>query len=235
MKYRLSLFIFTVALLPASAFAEPAPSSTSLEAELNSLKTPANMPPNGVTHEKLYSVQTRYNPLKGRFGISVGAARNFTGSSYLNMTQLNLDLRYHLSDRWSLVLGGAYGFNSFTSDADRLMSSDGMLPDSAYVKTRAHALGAFNLFYGKFRASMDEVFYFDQYVAVGPGLVMTQFGSAPSGVIDIGFVFWAGRHFDVRLGFQNEFFNEKRIKSSSSERHSLAHLDIGYTFGGAKP
>ena len=43
-----------------------------------------------------------------------------------------------------------------------------------------------------------------------------------------------GKKFDVRVGFQNEFFNEKRLKSSGFERHTLGHLDIGYTFGESK-
>ncbi len=231
-----TLFAFTAALALHSvpAFAEPVANDSSLESQLDDLQAPANRPPEGVTKEKLYVVQSRFNPLKGRFGVSLGAARNFTGSSYLNMSQLNADFRYHLSDRWSLNLGGAYGFNSFTSDANRLMNSEGILPDTAYVKSRAHLLAAYNVFYGKFRVSMEETFYFDQYVAIGPGLVTTQFGGAPSGDLDVGFVFWAGRHFDVRIGLENEFFEENRLKSSSFERHSLGHLDIGYTFGGAK-
>ncbi len=208
-------------------------STSSLENQLAELQTPTR-PPAGVTREKMYVVQSRYNPLAKRFGFDLGASRNFSGSSYLNMTQMNLDLRYHLSDRWDLALGGSYGFNSFTSDADRLMAEQGMLPDTAYVKNRAHLLIGYNVFYGKFRLGMDNTFYFDQYVAVGPGIVTTQFGSASAGVADVGFVFWAGRHGNVRLGVQNEFFNEKRLKSSSFERHTLAHLDIGYTFGGSK-
>lgn len=237
MKTALPTVFVALSLLSVSAYAETpvenSPESVSLESQLNELQT-ANTAPAGVTREKLYVVQSRYNPLKGRFGMSLGAARNFTGSSYLNMTQLNLDFRYHLSDRWNLNLGGSYGFNSFTTDADRLMRSDGILPDAAYVKNRVHVLASYSLFYGKFRLSMDETFYFDQYVAAGPGIVTTQFGSSPSGVVDVGFVFWAGKRFDVRVGFQNEFFNEKRLKSESFERHGVGHLDIGYTFGETK-
>ncbi len=219
-----------VAVAPAAA-ATTANAAPSLEAQLKELDSPMNQAPAGVTKEKLYVVQSRYNPLKGRFGMSLGVARNFTGSSYLNMTQVNGDIRYHLSDRWSLNLGGAYGFNSFTADADKLMTTSGIVPDAAYVKSREHIMAAFNVFYGKFRLSMDQVFYFDQYVAAGPGLIQTQFGSAPSGNLDVGFVFWAGKRGEVRIGLENEFFNEKRMKSESFERHSLAHLDIGYTFG----
>jgi outer membrane beta-barrel protein len=222
----------------ADSAQEAAPTTTatanaapSLETQLHELESPMNQAPAGVTKEKLYVVQSRYNPLKGRFGMSLGVARNFTGSSYLNMTQINGDVRFHLTDRWSLNLGGAYGFNSFTADADKLMTTSGIVPDAAYVKSREHLMAAFNVFYGKFRLSMDQVFYFDQYVAAGPGLIQTQFGSAPSGNLDVGFVFWAGKRGEVRIGLENEFFNEKRLKSESFERHSLAHLDIGYTFG----
>src|SRR4051812_48724626 len=65
--------------------AEAAPAAPSLESQLSELQGPANQAPAGVTKEKLYVVQSRYNPLKGRFGMSLGFARNFTGSSYLNM------------------------------------------------------------------------------------------------------------------------------------------------------
>ncbi len=227
-----SLLITT---LSGSVFADTDGEIASLETQLNDLQVPTNIAPTAVSQEKLYSVQSRFRTLKKHFGMGLGVSQNFSGSSFLKMTQVNLDFRYHLSDRWSLVVGGSYGFNSFTSSADRLMTDTPdyrTVADAAYVKTRAHILAAYNLFYGKFRLSMDKVLYFDQYIAAGPGMVNTQFGNATSGVFDIGLVFWTGKNLDVRFGIQNEFFNEQRTLSSSFERHTLGHFDVGYTFGG---
>lgn len=243
MLKRSTLPLWTLLALAATpAGAETATETTpdtaaemvSLESQLTDLQLPANVAPNAVSRERLYSVQTRYNPLAKRAALSIGTSRNFTGSRFLDMSQVNLDFRYNLSNRWSLVVGGSYGFNSFTADAKKLQAQDGIMPDAAIVKNRAHALVAYNLFYGKFRLSMDQVLYFDQYISVGPGMVVTQNGSSPSGVVDVGFIFWANRKWDVRIGLQNEFFNEKRMKSSGFERHGLGHIDIGYTFGGSE-
>jgi uncharacterized protein with beta-barrel porin domain len=79
---------------------------------------------------------------------------------------------------------------------------------------------------------MDQVLYFDQYVAAGPGFVTTQYGSSPAAVVDVGFAFWLGRNASLRFGVKSQYFNEKRFVDSSNVTHVLGHFDIGYAFGG---
>jgi hypothetical protein len=100
------------------------------------------------------------------------------------------------------------------------------------VKTRFDALLGFNLFYGKFRMNMDNVFYFDQYVAIGPGLVTTQYDSAMAAVADIGFALNFGNNWTARLGAKSDLYNEKLSATKSLAYHLLGHVDIGYLIGG---
>ncbi|RYZ72243.1 MAG: hypothetical protein EOP09_03480 [Proteobacteria bacterium] len=118
-----------------------------------------------------------------------------------------------------------------TNGANRLAQTDGIVPDAAFVKSRFDALAGYNLFYGKFRLSMDTVWYFDQYIAFGPGYITTQYESSPALVADIGFVFWMGRNASFRFGVKNEFFKEQTLTESKTEHHMLGHLSVGYAFG----
>lgn len=225
-------------LAAAPAFAQEAqteaPKVENLEAKLEELKLPENTAPALVTNEKLYSVQNRYSNLQYRPEIAVGGAMNFAGSTFIKMKQVDATARFHLTNRWDVSGSYSYAFNDFTDGAKELFRTRNILADAAFVKNRADALVGFHVFYGKFRITMDRVLYFDQYVAVGPGWITTQFGTATATVADVGMVFWTGRNLNFRLGFKNSWFEEKRQLSSSRVYHLLGHLDIGYTFGGGR-
>jgi len=212
----------------SSVFAAPA---ANLNDQMNDLKLPENLAPQGVTKEKLYAAQSRYEELSHRFELDVGGSKNFTGDSFLSMSQLDMSLRYFINDRMYVSASGSYGFNSFTDSAQQLINVQGIVPDAAIVKWRTDALFGYNLFYGKFRVSMDQVFYFDQYVAIGPGLITTQFDTSPSAVADIGFALWFGNNFSARFGAKNDVFSEKKLTDTAVVDHLLGYLSIGYVFG----
>jgi outer membrane beta-barrel protein len=232
------------ALLAGSAFCSLAGMSlkahastdVSLEDQLKMLSLPENQAPAAVSTEKLYSVQSRYNPLRGRSEVAVFAGMNLTADSFTQSQEVAVSYRYHLSDRWNLGLSGSYTFNALSTAGERLLAENQMLPDSVLVKNRADLLLGYNVFYGKFRLSMDQVLYFDQYVAVGPGLIRAEgaagnpLTNATAGVADIGFAFWMGQHTSVRLGFKNFVFREQRVNGSGLAHHMLGHLDVGYVF-----
>ena len=222
--------IFSLLFLALTA--APALADNELNTQLDELKLPGNVAPAGVTNEKLYSVQNRFATLSKRMEFNLGAAQNFTGNGFLQMRQINAAIGYHLNDRWSVSVSGSYGFNDFTKSADLLMSREGIVPHAAIVKWRSDLLANYNLFYGKFRASMDQVLYFDQYVAVGPGLVNTQYGTAPAAVADIGFALWLGKNWSTRFGLKNDFFREKTQITNDLTAHMLGHLEVGYLIGG---
>lgn len=205
---------------------------TALTDQMNDLKMPENVAPMGLRSEKLYSAQPRNTSLAKRLEFDLGGAYNLAGNAFLNQTQVDLTARYHLTDRWNIALSGSYGWNAFTKSAQTLIDNDSRLPDAAAVKWRADALLGYNLFYGKFRVNMDNVMYFDQYVAVGPGLVNTQYQTAVSAVADIGFALWFGKNWTARFGAKNDFYNEKHLADTSLAYHLLGHVDIGYLLGG---
>lgn len=221
--------IILLSILLGSALADD-----SLQSKLSELAIPENQTPAGMslqTSEKLYAIQTRYSNLARRFEVSLAGARNFNSSSFINAAQFELALRYHISNRVGLVLSGAYGTNSYTSETQTLIQEQNRIPDLAYVKYRTNLLMSYNLFYGKFRLGSDSVAYFDQYIAAGPGLVMMQTGNAFSGVVDAGFAFWLGRNASVRFGVKGDIYQQKTIYTSSTALDLLGHIDIGYVFG----
>ncbi|MCC6277117.1 MAG: outer membrane beta-barrel domain-containing protein [Oligoflexia bacterium] len=189
-----------------------------------------NKAPEGVSRESLYVVQDRYLPLKNRSEITVGAGINLTGDSYLKTTQVELGYRFHLNNRWSIGANYAFVGNSFTDTANELIANEGIAPDVAFAKSRMDLLLNFNAFYGKFRLTMDRVLYFDQYVAIGPGLMEMNSGNTPAGVADVGFVFWVEKLGSVRVGLKDYIYQEKRLKGESITQNLHAHLDIGYVF-----
>ncbi len=131
-----SLSLLFLTITSVSAFAQQA---ADLSTQLDDLTVPANTAPAGVTSEKLYSVQNRYLQIANKFEFTLGGAKNFTGNGFLQMSQINAGVAYHINDRWSAVVSGSYGFNDFTSSANRLIVNDGIMPDAAIVKWRADA------------------------------------------------------------------------------------------------
>lgn len=222
----MKLITLTAILLSTTALAD-----SDLNTQLEDLKMPVNTAPVGVTSEKLYAVQSRAHSLTKRFELGLGVAKNFTGNSFLSMNQINAGVAYHINDRWSVVASGSYGFNDFTSTAKRVIA-EGFVPDAAVVKWRADLLASYNLFYGKFRLSMDQVLYFDQYVSFGPGLVNTQYATAPAAVADVGFALWFGKNWSGRFGVKNDFYKEKTQTTNDLAYHMLGHIEVGYLLGG---
>lgn len=221
--------VMTTLLLTSGISAQ---AETDLNSQLEELKLPTSAAPAGVNSEKLYSVQNRFMKLDRKWEFNLGGSKNFGGSGFLQMTQINGSVGYHLNDRWSITASGSYGFNDFTEAAGMLILKEGILPDVAIVKWRSDLLLGYNVFYGKFRLSLDQVFYFDQYVAVGPGLVNTQFGTAPSAVADVGIALWFGKNWSTRFGVKNQIFKEQTVSTNNLAAHVLGHIEMGYLIGG---
>lgn len=226
----LKVFGFTAVLMIGVASAE----ETNLENDLKDLALPENVAPAGVSNEKLYSVQSRLSELRKRSELTVGYVNNYSGNGFLEMKEATLGYRYYLSNRWNLGVSGSYAFTNLSAGGQRLFQEHNMLPDAAWVKYRGALTVGYLPFYGKFRLSMEKVFYFDQYVAIGPGFVSTDKGTVPSAVADVGLILRFGPSFMTQIGVKTDFFNEKRTVSSSLEHHVLGHLDVGYTFGGSE-
>jgi outer membrane beta-barrel protein len=205
--------------------------SDTLEDQLQSLKIPDNLAPASISNEQLYSVQSRYTPLKGRVEITLGGAHHLDGNGFFNSSELQFHTRYHFSNRWNLNLGGSYVTNSLTSSGKNLLLKEGLFPDAAYVKYRADLLLGFNVFYGKFRLSEKQVFYFDQYIALGTGYIVGDRGGAPAISADLGFAFWLGKGTSLRLGVKNYAFYEQRLLSRSLTNQIIGHVDFGVLLG----
>jgi outer membrane beta-barrel protein len=222
----LSLVLATaiVASISMAAWGEDTP----LAEQLKSLELPGNQAPSVVSKEKLYVVQTRYLPLRFKSEVSLGYAQNLTGDSFFNTRQAELGYRFHLGDRFSLGFTQSFVTNSMTSEGDNLLASEGIIPNMPYARQRSELTLGYNVFYGKFRLSSEQVFYFDQYVAVGPGLMMLNVGDFGAAVADVGFAFWLGQWGSTRIGLKDYIYSEPGKSSLSENLH--AHLDVGYLF-----
>ncbi len=227
--------VLNAAEAPAS---EAAPVSKSLEDQLSDLGTPGNEAPVGLTSEQLYAVQNRFSSLRHRSELTIGGGNNFSTNSFLLSQSLDSTYRFYLSDRWYLGLSGSVVFNRFTDGGQWLIDEVRRAPDVAVTKFRTDLQLGYNLFYGKFRLTMDRVFYFDQYVALGPGLLMFDktrnpaAGNRASLVADVGFAFWFGRNLSFRLGVKDYFFHEQRSLTSGWVNNFSGYLQAGYVFGG---
>ena len=227
-----NLALLALVLISSGALADETVVATqSLEDQLQGLAIPANQLPIPGSSEKMYVIQNRYNPLGMRSELALGVGKNFTNDSFLVSNEVSLAYRFFLSDRWNLGLAGSYVFNDFTDTAAQLKKSEGRIPDAAFAKSKADLSLGYNLFYGKFRLSMDQVFYFDQYIALGAGLVQQSKATTPAGTFDIGFAFWFGKNLSARLGGKSWIYNEKRSASSATHNNLIGHFDLGYLFG----
>ncbi|MBY0370736.1 outer membrane beta-barrel domain-containing protein [bacterium] len=232
MRKLLAFSILCIALQLQAAETPTQAAAPSLEDQLSALQTPGNQAPAGVTGEQLYAVQNRYVPLRFRHEFALGGGNNFTPDSFLISTSIDASYRFYLSDRWFVGLSGNYVFNDLTvsgKDADSILAR---VPDVTVVKYRGDLQLGYNLFYGKFRLSMDQVFYFDQYIALGPGIAVMDKGRSLAAVADVGLALWFGRNFDLRVGFKDYFFNELRSKTPGWGHNILGYVQAGYLFGG---
>ncbi len=240
MKFRNWIIVMGLGLASVAGAAGTAPvvksdsKGPSLEDQLQMLNLPANQAPAGISAEKLYSVQSRFNPLSKKVEFSLNSGQDFTNSSFLNSQQIGAGIRYHFNDRWSLGVSAATVFNALTVTAQQMISQNGIVPDVAYAKSKVDASVAFNTVYGKFRVSMDQVFYLDQYIALGVGQVAMDRNSAMMGTLDLGFAFWFGRSGVVRLGVKDYIYKETRLLSTAMTQHWVGHVDLGYMLGGAQ-
>lgn len=213
---------FSLALMAAE--------EVNLEERLSALQLPENAIPIQGIEEKFYAVQTRYVPLQGRFEFSLGGAKDFNTGGYTSSQQFDIGLNYYLTDRWFLSSGASFVANRFTDSAVYLLEKEGLIPDISVPTQRYDLQAGYHLFYGKFRVSMDTVFYFDQYVSLGTGYVVADAGDSFSLVGDIGLALWLGKRFSVRFGLEDFFYNEKRRLSTAYVHHLLGHASVGYLF-----
>ena len=204
------------------------PPTVSLEDQLKELETTNQAPM--VSREKLYAVQERYLPLRHKSEVMFGGGMNLTGSQFLRTQQMQMGYAFHFNDRWSMSAHHAFVFNQFTNGADQLKTSDGAVPQVPYASSRTDVMVEYHVFYGKFRWSVDTVSYFDQYVAVGPGLVRLNTGMVGAGVADIGFAFWLGKWGSARFGLKDYIYNEAYRSGNVATQNLHAHFDVGYLF-----
>lgn len=224
---KLILFAAILLLPVASPASEP-----SLDDALNSLNLPDNRAPVPVSREKLYSVQTRYSSLRHAHELLIGGGRVLIGESFLISNQIEAAYRFHFSDRMSIGVSGAKVYNSLSGSGQRLLAQEGRLPDMSYLKNRIDLTVMRNNFYGKFRLSMDRVFYFDQFIALGAGYVGQERGNTPAAVADVGMAFWFGHRGSVRFGFKDYYYQERRELSQGMTHNLTTYLNVGLLLGG---
>jgi outer membrane beta-barrel protein len=229
---KLKILVVGSFLLAGTLFGAVPEPGKNLEEELGALGTPGNQAPAGVSSEQLYSVQNRFSPLRRRHELALGAGNNFSADSFQISRNLDASYRFYLSNRLFLGLSGSLVFNQLTNGGDFVFNTVKRPPDLAVTFYRSDLLLGYHLFYGKFRVSMDSVFYFDHYVAVGPGLVGLEYGMRFGPVLDTGIVAWFNRSFSVRIGVKDYIFNEPKRVSEGLVNNFVGYLQAGFVFGG---
>ncbi|MBL7716679.1 MAG: outer membrane beta-barrel domain-containing protein [Bdellovibrionales bacterium] len=230
--------VMALGLAAVQAKAETTPSSApaqpSLEDQLSTLSLPPNEAPLPMSSEKLYSVQTRFVDPTLRLEVSANGGTRLSGDSFLRSQEVGGSLRFYVTDR--IYLQGAYAkvYNQLTSTGKQFLADENRLPDSAYASQRVDGMLGYNLFYGKFRLSMNSTMYFDHYISLGGGSVQMATGWTPSYVGETGLQLWAGKNMTFRLGIKDYFYKETRLLSSSYEHNITGLISVGWIFGGGR-
>lgn len=202
---------------------------TTLESELNSLEV-SNKVPNNISKEKLYSIQLRAVSLVKRNEVNVGWGQNLSSNSFLKSQQLDLKYMFHFNDKWALGLGFSQVYNELTDSARRLADIQGVYPDLDFAKSRTEATIEYNIFYGKFRFTQDQAFYFDNYFALGMASHQLGSGTAQGPVADLGLAFWLSRWGSLRMGLKDYAYTEKRALTAGSANYVNGYVKMGYLF-----
>ena len=202
-----------------------------LEAELEALRIPPQQMPTLIDEERLYAIQSRHNDLEKTHEFMLGSSNQVFGNSHLSSSRIQAGYFYHFNPKWALRANASKVFNKLNSAGKLLLERQELIPDKDYGRTTIDAQASYNLFYGKFRWSMDRTFYFDQYVSLGAGTAVLRSGAKPMLTGDVGFAFWANRNIGIRFGLRNELYEERRVRGTVTNHNVLAHLNIGYLFG----
>ncbi len=109
--------MFFLLFVVSQAFAAP----KSLESELKDLDMQDPVPSTRLD-ERYYAVQARAMPLANKWEVLVGVAQNYSGSGFLDSSQISLDTLYHFNDRFAVGGGFARVNNKFTASANNLQA-----------------------------------------------------------------------------------------------------------------
>ncbi len=212
-------------VLSAPAFA----ATKSLERELRDLDVKDAIPSSKLV-ERIYSVQGRATPLKGRPEITVSMGQNFSGSGFLDSSQWGVEGFFHITDRWGVAAGYSQVSNKFTKSAENLLKTSGFLPDVDYAKSRMEARLIYNVFYGKFRFSRTQAMSFDNYLGLGVVQHDLRSGQATGPVAEVGFAFFFPYDVSIRVGVKDYFYRENRTLSQGYAHNVHGYLQTGYLF-----
>lgn len=212
-------------ILSAPAFA----ATKSLERELKDLEVRDAVPSSKLV-ERIYSVQSRATPLKGRPEITVSMGQNFSGSGFLESSQWGVEGLFHITDRWGVAVGYSKVTNKFTSAANNLLNTSGYLPDVDYANSRLEARAIYNVFYGKFRFSRTQAMSFDNYLGLGVAQNDLRSGQATGPVAEVGFAFFFPYDVSIRVGVKDYFYRENRTLSQGNSHNVHGYLQTGYLF-----
>jgi outer membrane beta-barrel protein len=221
MKLLLSLLILTT-----TALAED------LKKELENLNVPNDRVTPLLSEDQLYVVNERYSSLTNRHELSMQLGNNFTAPSHMISTQRGLSYRYHLNPKWSFGARYVQINNQLSDSGQQLLQLNELVPDTDYATDSMDIFASFNTTYGKLRIGSNQVVYFDQYIALGAGTINMGNGTERMLNLDVGFDFWIGKNYSLRLGIKNEFFEYTKLSGARANRYNAqGYLGFGYLFG----
>lgn len=230
MSFSLSQGLFATEQSPSSPAAVASSSSRSLADQVEQLS-------GGSTGEKFYVVHSQRSGNVGVYDLAVGAGVNTTGDVNIQSTDTMIRAKYHANNHMFVSLAASQVKNQFNASAQRRISEDQIFPDVGFVTSRSDLSFGYNLIYGKARLTKDAVFYFDQYVALGAGLIdQTDTRNSvvtPAMVADLGISFWFGGRVSLAVGAKTYRFQETRIASRGTANHVIGYGNLGMLLGGA--
>lgn len=222
-----SIFSFLLLVTSTSVIAQ-----TDLTKKLDDLRIPDDKVSPMVTEDNLYIVNKRYSSLVNRHEVSLAGANNFSSVSHIDNTALTAAYRYHINSTFSLGIKYSDYYNELTPAGEKLYKEEKILPDTDFAYKSTSAFLGVNTFYGKMRLTDETIIYFDQYVNLGYGdIELSRNGVQKMINVDLGFVFWGGKHISTRIGLNNEFYSQRKVDGLSNVHNMMGYFEVGYLFG----
>ena len=214
---------------PSAASGSARLANKSLEKDLKDLDV-QDAVPSAKLQERIYAVQARATPLKGKRELALTFGQVISGSDFLSSAQFGLEGQYHFNDRWFAAAAYSRVSNRFTASAESLQTSSGYLPDVDFAKSRLEARLGLNLFYGKFRFTSAQALSFDQYLGLGFASNQLRSGTSTGPVIDAGFAFYFPRQVAVHLGVKDYAYQENRLLTKGDTNNVQLYVQAGVLF-----
>lgn len=216
----------------AQAGTEENPSAASAE-DAPELATADDGEGTGLTlKDRIKAVSRKVFLKEGRFSLNPYAGIS-TNDAFFRRWTVGTRASYHLTDSFSLEMGGAWNAFSEQLESVRIVGQvQSAIPDEAVLYGYADAGATFAPVYGKVSLMSEWVIHFDGFVSGGLGAVFTSNQDAihPAMQLGIGSRVFLNRWLVFRAELRDYVYPQSRSGFSTLQNLLMLNLGVGFYF-----